>query len=251
MHLNLSVAYFSPTAGTKKAITHLASLISPTPNYIDLTLPKNRLHTLTFSEDDLLLVACPVYAGQLPPVDGLLSNLKGNNTPCIIVATYGNRHYDDTLAQMNELLCNQGFKPIGAMACVIPHIFSSRLGSNRPDEKDLSLFTNFSHEILNKLATHDLSPVQVPGNPYPAPKPSKPVAKTWDESLCTHCQVCVSVCPTNAIDHATLAFNSELCINCMRCSRVCKEHARSFDASNVANYLESHYLQPRDLEFFL
>lgn len=251
MDLKLSVAYFSPTMGTKKAVTQLAELISNKPNYIDLTLPNNRVHTIEFNETDLLLVACPVYAGQLPPVEGLLSNLKGNHTPCIIVASYGNRHYDDTLAQMNEILSHQGFYTIGAMACVIPHIFSSLLGQNRPDKKDLAQFTNFAHTINQKLESMDLSPITLPGNPHPAPKASKPILKTWDSALCTNCGICVGVCPTQAIDATTLVCNDDLCINCMRCSHVCKEKARSFDATNVRNYLESNYLEPRSLELFL
>lgn len=141
---NLSVAYFSPTKGTKKAISSLAEALSDTPNFIDLSLPKNRVTPIHFNETDLLLVGCPVYAGQIPPVTGLLQSLKGHHTPCILMATYGNRHYDDTLAQMNQLLSDQGFYCIGAIACVIPHIFSPRLGTNRPDDKDLEQFTSFA-----------------------------------------------------------------------------------------------------------
>lgn len=251
MDLNLSVAYFSPTMGTKKAVTQLAELISNKPNYIDLTLPKNRVHTMEFNETDLLLVACPVYAGQLPPVEGLFTNLKGNHTPCIIMAAYGNRHYDDTLAQMNEILSKQGFYTIGAIACVIPHIFSARLGTNRPNEKDLEQFTSFAHTIHERLETKNFSPITLPGNPSPTPKASNPIVKTWDDTLCTNCQICVEACPTQAIDSTTLVCNDALCINCMRCSQICKEEARSFDSTNVRNYLESNYLEPRPIEVFL
>ena len=251
MHFNLSAAYFSPTMGTKKAITHLAELLSSKPNYIDLTLPKNRINPIQFGETDLLLIGCPVYAGQLPPVERLLKNLQGNHTPCIIMAAYGNRHYDDTLAQMNEILSNQGFYCIGAIACVIPHIFSSRLGTNRPDTKDLEQFTDFAQSIHEKLSTKDCTPISLPGNPTPDPKASKPIVKTLDDKLCTNCQICVQACPTAAIHPTTLMCDDSLCINCMRCSQVCKEGARSFDSTNVRNYLESNYLEPRPIELFL
>ncbi len=46
----------------------------------------------TFGPEELLVLALPVYAGQIPAVPGLLDGLKGDNTPCILLATYGNRH---------------------------------------------------------------------------------------------------------------------------------------------------------------
>ena len=67
---------------------------------LELTGPNKKEKQL--APEDLLVLALPVYAGQHPAVPGLLDGLKGENTPCVILATYGNRHYDDTLAQMKR-----------------------------------------------------------------------------------------------------------------------------------------------------
>lgn len=44
--------------------------------------------------------------------------MKGNNTPAIIAAVYGNRHYDDALLQMKDILTEQGFYVIAAGAFI-------------------------------------------------------------------------------------------------------------------------------------
>ena len=62
----LTVAYFSPTEGTKGAAEILAGMLSQNPQYLDLTRRKLRKQKHNFSEKDLLLAAAPVYGGQLP-----------------------------------------------------------------------------------------------------------------------------------------------------------------------------------------
>lgn len=250
----VTAAYFSPTGGTRQAVQILAGLLTQNPRFVDLTRRKCRKETLHFSEKELLLVAAPVYGGQLPVTEpGLFSNLKGNQTPCVIMAAYGNRHYDDTLAQMKEILKTQGFVCIGAIAPVIPHIYSERLGQGRPDEKDKEVLKRFAVEIkkrLHQAQTEGFHEIQVPGNPAPAPKAMKPVEKLLDRETCTGCQACVQKCPVNAISKETLEIDQNKCINCMRCAKICPTGARSYDASAVCAYLESNYLEPREIEWF-
>ena len=71
-------------------------------------------------------------AGQMPAVPGLLDGLKGENTPCVILATYGNRHYDETLAQVKRILGEQGFRCAGAAAVITPRHFCPYLGGGSP-----------------------------------------------------------------------------------------------------------------------
>lgn len=250
MNKNPSIIYFSPTNGTKNAINLLAKQISSNYTEIDLTNPKKRETTYKFNENSLIIVAAPVYMGQLPLVDGLFNNLKGNNTPCVIMASYGNRHYDDTLAQMKYLLENQGFICIGAITSIIPHIYSEKLGLNRPDTIDLNIFKEFSTKLFDKL--NNISSVILPGKSTPSiPKGKSSVIKYLNKSKCTNCMICAKECPTTAISFDTLDINSEICINCMRCSKVCINNARTFDCSTVKNYLESNYLRRREIEYFL
>ena len=98
------------------------------------------------------MAAAPVYGGQLPQVEGgIFSSLQGNRTPCILANAYGNRHYEDTMAQMKEILTRQGFVCIGAIAPVIPHIYSAKLGMGRLDDKDLEIFRKFAVAVKKKL----------------------------------------------------------------------------------------------------
>ncbi len=39
----------------------------------------------------------------------MAKNLKGDYTPAVIAAVYGNRHYDDALLQMKDILTEQGY----------------------------------------------------------------------------------------------------------------------------------------------
>ena len=96
--MNAIGAYFSPSGGTKRACELVGGLFDA-KEYVNLG-GRTRAQR-NFSKDELLVLAVPVYAGQMPAVPGLLDGLKGENTPCVILATYGNRHYDETLAQVS------------------------------------------------------------------------------------------------------------------------------------------------------
>lgn len=250
----VTIAYFSPTQGTKKAAEILAEGLTQSPQYLDLTRRKFRKQVKVFKEQELLVAAAPVYGGQLPRIEeGLFTNLKGNHTPCVLMAAYGNRHYDDTLAQMKKILTDRGFICIGAIAPVIPHIFSDKLGTGRPDQKDQEQIRRFAVLIKKRLQEaqmQGLKEITVPGNPNPDPKIMKPVEKKLNREICTNCQICVQKCPVNAISRDTLEISAEKCINCMRCAKVCPTGARTFEAADVREYLESHYSQPREVEYF-
>ena len=251
----VTAAYFSPTEGTKRATELLMSCLTQNPAYLDLTRRKFRKQKHVFKEQELLVAAAPVYGGQLPQVEsGIFSSLQGNRTPCILAAAYGNRHYEDTLAQMKEILTRQGFVCIGAIAPVIPHIYSAKLGMGRPDDKDLEIFRKFAVAVKKKLEEAEnsvLLETDVPRNPKPEPKAMKPVEKSFARETCTGCQACVQKCPVNAISMETLEIRPDKCLNCMRCTKVCPTGARTFEAGQVRDYLESNYAAPREVEYFL
>lgn len=234
----------------------LMGYLTQNPQYLDLTRRKFRKKKTYFGKKDLLLAAAPVYGGQLPQLlEPLFENLKGDCTPCILMAAYGNRHYDDTLAQMKKILEDRGFICIGAIACIIPHIFSENLGTNRPNEADEQEIRRFAVEIKKRLDAEDwkkegYKALSIPGNPTPEPKEMKPMQKIFQRELCIGCQACVQKCPANAIDMDTLTVDESKCINCMRCGKICPADARTFDASGVKKYLEDNYMEPRKIEWF-
>ena len=250
----VTAAFFSPTGGTRRAVEIFTEFLTQNPRYLDLGRRKLRKEKWKFSSGDFLVAAAPVYGGQLPDIqEPLFSNLHGEKTPCVIMAAYGNRHYDDTLAQMQYRLEEQGFICIGAIAPVIPHIYSDILGKGRPDEKDIRIIRKFAVEIKKRLETgeqYGFTSVKVPGNPLPAPKQMKPVEKSFDRARCTKCQVCVQRCPVNAISQETLQIREDRCLNCMSCVKVCKAGARGYDCSQVADYLEKNYSVPKEIQFF-
>ena len=253
MEMNITALYFSPTKGTKKAVECLLTCFDNVEKktLVDNTLPKQREIIHEFKNEDLVVVANPVYAGQLPPAMGLWKNLRGNDTPCIIMACYGNRHYDDTLAQMQQMLEVRGFSVIGAIAPVIPHIFASNLGAGRPNMADKAVFKVFADAICKKIATGDFKEISVPGDSNPQPKQALPIPKTYDKKLCTLCGACAAHCPVGAIDPLTAAIDDKLCINCMRCVKICPVHARTCDCEKIKTWLESMCKEERPVEYFL
>ena len=111
-------AYFSPTGGTRRALEEICGLLDAPWDRLELAGPEKG--SCALGREDLLVLALPVYAGQRPAVPGLLDGLAGEETPCLLVATYGNRHYDDALAQMRRELGERGFRCVGAAAAGLP-----------------------------------------------------------------------------------------------------------------------------------
>ena len=59
--------------------------------------PKSRAAILKIGPDELVIAGMPVYYGRIPSLfhEGL--PLRGEGTPFVPVAVYGNRHYDDAV----------------------------------------------------------------------------------------------------------------------------------------------------------
>lgn len=200
--------YFSPTKGTKKAVELFAKYLTGIKTtFEDNTLPEQREKLYEFGSDELVIVANPVYAGQMPQVQGLWRNLRGSDTPCVILACYGNRHYDDTLAQMQQILETRGFIVIGAAAPIIPHIFSPVLGAGRPDSKDEAELNVFAAEVMRKLVWDELESAELPGDADPELKTPIAVPKSFDEKRCVQCGRCADLCPVGAIDGLSVAVD--------------------------------------------
>lgn len=246
---NITVACFSPSGGTKRAAELLAGMLGEVKQWRDLTDPKQR--AVGLDEKDLLLLALPVYAGQIPAVDGLLDELSGQNTPCILLAAYGNRRYDDALAQMRGKLQENGFCCVGGAAVVTPHIFAPELGAGRPDVQDCALLADFACRIREKLAEGVQREVGMPGLADPEPKKAVPVPKSRDRETCVRCGLCARRCPTGAMDTQSLEWDMARCISCMACVCACPKGALSFDAAPLRERLTANFSRPRAVELFL
>ncbi|MEL7610024.1 MAG: 4Fe-4S binding protein [Bacillota bacterium] len=250
MVTSITIAYFSPTGGTKRAAQLLADRFDLPAAYLDLTRPENREQRYDLTPDTLLIAACPVYLGQLPMVARLFENLMGDRTPCAVMAAYGNREYENLPAQLGAKLERQGFVCLGGIACIIPHCYLEEMGKGRPDEEDMPAFSAFAQAIMQKLDNPPYSAALLPGEAEPKRRQLRSFSKTWDEASCTYCGICAAECPTEAIDPQSMRVDPERCIVCVKCCSICPTGAWQFDGTNMRTYLLP-YLEHNPVEWFV
>ena len=158
-----------------------------------------------------------------------LKKIKGNGAKCTLVCVYGNRAYEDTLAEMEDAAKECGFQVVAAVTAVAQHSIISQYAANRPDASDEKQLAEFARQIAGKTE----SEASVPGNrPYKkaggaglVPKPSK---------TCVKCGVCAKNCPVQAIDSVKCTADSKKYIACMRCVKQCPHNARKVNGAMVS-----------------
>lgn len=241
--LKVRAAVFSPTGGTMNAAYLVASMLTDAPEMIDQTALSTRSQEIRFASDELAIWAAPSYAGRIPYVPDLFLNLKGDHTPCVLVCAYGNRACENNFAQMHRIATEQGFVPVGAISIVTPHTSGARSGRNRPDNQDREVIKAFADQIAEKIASGNLTPITVEGDPARGEKFESSTEKKLDETICIHCGTCVENCPVGAIDADTLAIDPTPCIHCQRCTYVCPVGARSYAANWDGT--DGKYFSPR------
>ena len=234
MHMKVTAVYFSPTGNTKKSVEAMAGALDPDFTVIDVTAPEQASVEREFSSEELVIFGMPVYMGRIPAAAApRLQGLKGNHTPCILAATYGNRHYDDALVQMRDLLEKQGFIVIAAGAFLAEHSIFTTVAAGRPDEDDRAAMKEFAGRCRDLLAQRELwedKKIQVPGKTAYDPSAFKGVPFHPDgDEKCVGCGKCVQVCPQGAISRENpRETDGALCISCGACIAVCPEKARDY-----------------------
>lgn len=223
--------YFSPTGHSKKAVRAIASHLGGNTEYLDLT-DSGKRPDYYFRENEVAVVGAPVYGGRLPETAvERFGKLHGNQTPVVLVVTYGNRDYEDALLELKEVMEKQGFRPLTAAAVVAEHNIVPCFATDRPDGADGKKLRRFADQTLKKLrevsCNYALGELPVKGR-HPYKEYHGAHLKIKVSSSCNNCGACIRKCPVQAISRTDCrVMDEERCISCMRCIHVCPNHSRS------------------------
>ena len=230
MKINKTYAiYFSPTFTSKKSAASIARGLEGELTEIDLTLD-NSIEEMTFDRHDVVVFGFPVYGGRILR----LKKFTGDHTTCVITVTYGNRHYDDALLELFDVVKEQGFIPIAGAALVGQHTYG-HIQVGRPNKDDTYSDVLFGSLVRLKIRDDNFSFVSVPGK-YPYCKGvSKGKFHPETNETCQKCKICVEKCPVHAISDDCKTI-SDACISCFRCIKICPAHAKNMD--NDKSYQE-------------
>lgn len=259
MQGKITEMYFSPTYATEKITkiiaNELAQHLDKEKITINLTKPASRGKEHRLGPGDLLVFGFPVYGGRIPQLlKETLSKLEGNNTPAIVVGTYGNRDYDDALLEAKNLLQEKAFIPSAFCVFIGEHSYSRKLAANRPDEKDRSIAVHFAQRMADKLKTGTFNDISVKGSiPYKSPMAATPFLPKTKEN-CTDCKVCARVCPMGIISEDDPNVVKNGCIGCNACIKSCPVSAKYFDAEPIDKLvatLEANFMVRKEPELFL
>ena len=222
--------YFSATGTTEKVVCTIAANLAReleaswvTRNF---TQPSAREEAYRFGEDDIVVLGTPVYAGRVPNVLlPFLKSIRGNETAVFPVVVYGNRNFDDALAELCDLCDTQGFRCGAAAAFVGEHAFSNVLAAGRPDPLDLKEAVRFAEKAADVIERDAIKEhLTVAGN-SPSPgyyQPKGPDGEAIDirkvkplvNDRCNDCKKCVSLCPMGSIMEEHVDQYQGICIKC-------------------------------------
>ena len=220
---------FSPTGGTKKVADAVSKGIGKDVECIELCVPASKLVSTTLSEDDIIVIAAPVFGGRIPSLAvERISKIKGNGALCVIIAVYGNRAYDDALFELQDVATSAGYHVIAAIGAVAEHSIVREYGAARPDAADINELESYGKKIAEIVAQADIrekAALTLPGNRPYKKAGSGPVPSAG--SSCEECGACAKMCPVGAIDiYNVKKTDKEKCVSCMKCISVCPRSAR-------------------------
>ncbi len=218
--------YFSATNTTEKVMEALGA---DDDTKINVTLEKPKNESLKLEVDDFIFFGFPVFGGRVPEIYlNRIDALEGNGAKAVIVAVYGNRHYDDAIKEMQAWAEVHGCEVVAAITAVAQHSIAPSIAAGRPDETDMARLKEFKEEIERRLRTGELKPM-----------PKRPVGEVYKEykqapilpestADCCLCGICAEECPADAITiEDTCITDHAKCILCMRCTAVCPSGTRA------------------------
>ena len=176
---------FSPTGGTEKVADIVANNISTENTNIDLCNSNMNFKNIDIDKNDMVIIAIPSYGGRAPATAiHRLKEIKGNSAKCIIICVYGNRAYEDTLGEMEDVAkeCEAILNNKEHSNAIIP--------GNRPYKKSMPA------TIIPK-PTKDCIKCGICAKDCPVKAINNKDYKA-DPKICISCMRCVKECPHNA-----------------------------------------------------
>lgn len=271
----VKAVYFSATGTTRCVVCAIADKLAEHLGLpcvqVDFTLPAARVEPLVFDSGDIVVIGTPVYAGRVPNVLlKYLQAMRGAGAVGIPVVVFGNRHYDDALIELRDLMENAGIRTVAAAAFVGEHAFSRVLGACRPDAGDLAVAERFALSVAEKMAGIKQNglpevPVPVEGTPFPyrgyyQPRDRHGVAinilkvKPSVNEKCTDCKRCAELCPMGSISRENVRQYTGICIKCGACIKGCPQNARYYQDEGYLYHqheLEDLYARRAEPQVFI
>ena len=272
--IKLKRLYFSATGRTKKILDALTMSLQEDVEMIsiediNMTDKAIRNKPLDIKKDEVVIIGVPVYAGRIPNIlKRFFKTFRADGNKAIIFVSYGNRHYDDAISELNALATASGCVVIGAGAFIGQHAFSEILAQGRPDHEDLQVARDFSKAMIKKIKVQSVQPLlaetikgQEPIRPYYTPRDIdgqalnfKPIIPSISDAKCNRCGSCVAKCPMQSLEMGEKVFVKGACIKCCACVKACPEHAIVFDDPVFIAHreaLEINFSKRREPEWFV
>lgn len=237
--------FFSPCGGTKNVMHALVKKVNAPVQEHDLTLPQGRTGDLAFSRDDFVFFGFPVYGGRMPVnIADVFKGIQGDNTPCVLVAVYGNRAFDGALLDLHKIAARKGFLPVAGIAAIAEHSLAPHLATGRPDEEDRAKLAEWGAMVLDFAASGmrlESAPGTYPDWVFPPGMSPYPVT---DKAKCIRCGTCAELCPTAAIpaDEPWHTDNAR-CVFCGACAKYCPTDARVMGNERFHQFGKPHLIE--------
>ena len=146
--------FFSPTETSLKIARSVADGISERLRqavFSTILLLGFQPGSISLRRSDLTVIAAPVYGGRMAPMaKERMKHIVADSTPCVLIAVYGNRAFENALPDMAEFVSGLGFVPVAAGAFVGEHSYSrpdTPIAVGRPDRADLDEAFGFGKAV--------------------------------------------------------------------------------------------------------
>ena len=141
--------YFSPTGGTKKVADVVAKGIAN--DFVDIDLCKD-IEKISLNKSDVCIVSVPSFGGRVPDVAvERIKKISANGAKAVLVCVYGNREWEDTLTELQDVLESVGFVCVSAISAVAEHSIFRQYATGRPDADDVTELKQFAQKINKNL----------------------------------------------------------------------------------------------------